>query len=180
MKTYRKIVIIVSIILGIAAGIWMYFNSPLAKIVRSISTSPEEEFEYLKSVALAVAKGEEPLLDEGISVDYDFNSKSFKVIVEKEVSGLVDSYRVEATFPMSKVDVGFADGNVQGTFVIDCDKGSYNYSPIADKGTIALISVVLAITLSFFLFMSLYRIPTHFIELVRGIKQPKWQIEDFQ
>ena len=180
MKTYRHVVIVVSIVLGIFVGIWGYFNSPLAKSVHANSTSPEAEYEYLKSIALTVAKGEEPLLDEDISVDYVFNGKSFEVTVKKEVSGTVDSCKLKAIFPMAKVDVGFVDGNVQGTFAIEHDKGSYNYSPIEDKGTLAYVSVLLAIAIPVFLFIILYWIPTAFIELVRRTKYKKWRIEDFQ
>lgn len=180
MKKYRNIVIIVGIILGIFAGIWGYFTSPLAKSVHANLTLPEEEYEYLKSIALTVAKGEEPSLDGDISLEYILNDKSFEVIVKREASGTASSYKLKATFPMSKVDVGFVDGNVQGIFALDYDKGSYNYSPFENKGTLAYTSVLMAFAIPIFLFMILYWIPATFIELVKGIKHLKWQIEDFQ
>ena len=180
MKTYKNVVIVVSIILGIFVGIWTYFNSPLAKAVHSNSTPSEEEYAYLKSVALAVAKGEEPSLDEDIRIDYVFNDKSFEVTVEKKVSGIENFHRVEATFPMSKVYVGFVDGNVQGNFAIDYAKASYNYSSIADKGALAYYSILMVFAIPFGLFVFFYCIPIVFTELVRSTKHKKWQIEDFQ
>lgn len=181
MKIYRNIVIIVGIVLGILLAIWHRFDSPRAKIAFD-SSFPEMDQEYLKSIALEFANGNEPILAEGISAEYELNAKTFRVVVSQEVRGIKNFYTLIATFPIVKVDVRFEDGSVNGIFAIEADNGSYSYygnNDNTNKNQIRESCAIIAFMVPFFLWFFLCWLPTETKELAKSTKR-QLREEDFQ
>lgn len=179
MKTYRNVVIVVSIILGIFVAMWVRFDSPGAKVAFD-QTLPELDYEYLHNMALEIVRGNEPALDKSISAEVFLNDKTVKVRICQEVKGIREFYTLEATFPISETDTSFKDGNVSETFSIDYDKGQYTYYGDHDrKKTIRQTSLILLFVVPFFLFGGLYWVPSEIIVLVKA-RRYKLREEGFQ
>lgn len=119
MKTYKKIVMIVSIIVGIIATAFLYSTSPVAKT----KTITAEEYQSLKDYALDIANGSGVELPEEITVTKKFNEDA--VIISLNTS----LYGIEANFPISQSNGKFENGNIMQYGTIDYENVTYSEHP---------------------------------------------------
>jgi len=154
-KYKRNIVIIVIVALGI---IWLRFYSPMAK--KAFSTPPlsESECEYLKNIVLEFAKGNEPLLDDGIAIEHELTDTAFEVnIYQRDTSEKV-ACRLKVVFPITEVNVELTDGIIKRNFSVEYDKGEYNYYENKSKdefiANCLVVTIIAIVTLSTMLYFS--------------------------
>lgn len=122
LNKYQWVVLIISIIVGIAGTIFINCISP---VVKEAFTNPEisqKEYDVLKEYAIEISK----TLDTEIIEDEKLYDKNVE-LKDDAVEIKLDSYRcgIEATFPLKQKEIKVDNGVVQYEATIDYDNVSY-------------------------------------------------------
>ena len=137
MKIYRTIVIVLSVIIGIAAAVLLILSSPV--IIPSFTGSiTSESYQILKDYAFEIASFDtEPRED--IVVTKNLTKESLVVDVDASI------YGVEAIFPISNFEVRIENGIIQYEVVIDYNNVTYlEHIDVEPPLFYILISIVIA------------------------------------
>ena len=159
MNNYRKIVLILSIIVGCIAAIMMNLTSPLAKAAYTHAIT-QENYQILKDLILDVAKNNSYIASKDIKITMELNDNSLVINADTEL------YGVTATFPLLNQNWKIENGIIKyDSQSIDYNNGVYQeYTDVKPIPTYIVLSIVYTCTVASFIMIIFYYIPDIFFE----------------
>lgn len=157
MKTYKKIVIILSIIVGCFAAIMMNLTSPLVKAAYTHAIT-KENYQILKDYVLDVAKKNSYIESKDIKITMELNDNSLVINADTEL------YGVEATFPLSNLNWKIENGIIKyDSRSIDYNNVTYQeYTDVEPIPIYIALSIAYAGAAAFLIWCIFYWLPDTF------------------
>lgn len=163
MKIYRTIVIILSVITGIAATVLLILSSPV--IMPSFTGSiTSESYQVLEDYAFEIASNSDTEPMDGIVVTKNLTRESLIVDVDASI------YGVEAIFPISNYEEKIENGIIKYEGIIDYNNVTYSeHTDVYPPWFYIFICIIFVVVIAFILYTVFYGTPSFIIFIIKAL-----------